>query len=742
LLTWWLGFISFSSGTIVFGLLLLAGLAYWIIRRDPQAFWSWLRNHFADFLILELLYLNFFLLFLVFRMYNPDIIGTEKFMDLAFLNAISRAQQMPPYDPWLAGADSYISYYYLGYFLMALPQKLFQTPPAVGFNLALANLFALSGIAVYGLLAQLTRSRAAALLGWGGLFLVGNFAGFVQIFQGQPFREFNWWEPSRVIENTINEFPFFSFLLGDMHPHMLAVPFFLLALLFALHHLRHNSGLPQAAAPQERWTTLAWGLVIGALGFLNSWDLPTAAFIAALALFGLAYRQGMQGTRQDFLRYLAEYGVFFALVISLPFLPFYFHFTSQAKGIRFTAANTRLSDLVTVFGLYLFPVVSFLVVRYGRWFVAVLTPLPGSSHAPSHTSPNCPYCGATLRKGKKICGQCGYRLEGAQGEAAKMPGVPALPQRVRQLFLFIMHPMKFIQQSPLDLRTLGWVGAGALWLALAALKSPYLAIVSGLLLMTVPLLLAREENPDLTMICIFALTGFLLILGCDLFHIDDTFDKPLERMNTVFKLFYQAWYLLGIAGVAGSAWLLSEGMKKIEFKIAWMGTAAVLLLLALVYPIAAIPVKTNAFRNVPTLDGSWHLQQKYAADRAAIFWLREHARGNPVVLEATGGQYTDFARVSTFSGLPTVLGWAGHELQWRGNYDEPGKRIPVIDEIYNTMDSDRAEALLRAYNVEYVFIGTLEREKHQASGLAKFGNFMERVYSHPGGVEIFRRRAS
>ncbi len=159
------------------------------------------------------------------------------------------------------------------------------------------------------------------------------------------------------------------------------------------------------------------------------------------------------------------------------------------------------------------------------------------------------------------------------------------------------------------------------------------------------------------------------------------------------------------------------------------------------YPILATHNKTGGFVGSPTLDGMTHLELAYGDDLAAIRWLRANVEDAPVILEATGGSYTYYGRVSVHTGLPTVLGWGGHELQWRGNYDEPGKREPDIETLYASVDEASTSALLDQYDISYVYVGGLERSTYGIGPpvLSKFESLMDVVYQE-GDVTIYRRR--
>ncbi len=752
LVTWLLGFLHFSALTIILAVVLISGFSFWLWMKYKEEILGVLRERKGYVLVVELFFVFLFLLFAFFRMYNSDILGTEKFMDMAFLNAITRSPAFPPYDPWLSGAFS-ISYYYFGYFLMALLLKLSGTAPAIGFNLSLAMLFALSGISVFTVIYNLTRRLAFAFGGWAFIYMLGNLDGFRQVLTTRSIGNFNWWTPSRVVADTINEFPFFSFLLGDMHPHMLAVPFILIGLGLALNHLLSPDREITIKAPEQLARFSLWGIIIGSLGFLNSWDLPAVFFIAVLSIFFQQYRQRVDWKVYPWKGMGLGIAVMTALMI-IPYIPFYISFQSQAKGIAWTTQNTRVNDFLLIFGLFTFMVLTFIMARYHTWFVTILT-------GPQKVMPEelpmkkfCAQCGSHLREGKFICGKCGYQAAATKQMDMAQPlirPISELPRWVSAFFRFVLQPLTVLKNK--ESRQPAWIALGLLVvIGLAVvLKMVFFGaennpqpIMLGLALFFIFsigfLLAAKIDKPETVFILVLLLTAGLLVFGCETLHINDTFNPPLDRMNTVFKFFYMTWFLLGLAAVYGVAWTFQFSMRNTNLKVVWLLPMVLLIAASLVYPYASVMIKTNHFSNRATLDGSDYLRRSYPADRAGIEWLRKSVRGNPVVLEATGGEYTDFARVSTFTGLPTVLGWGGHELQWRGNYDEPGKRIPDIDTLYGSEDIELTRTLIEKYNIVFVFVGTLERQKYPGKQLDKFGRFMEKVFEHPGGVVIYRRR--
>ena len=167
-------------------------------------------------------------------------------------------------------------------------------------------------------------------------------------------------------------------------------------------------------------------------------------------------------------------------------------------------------------------------------------------------------------------------------------------------------------------------------------------------------------------------------------------------MNTVFKAGYQAFLLLGLAAGCALPWAGVVAARARAWT-PWAAVAAVLLLLGLVYPYAGSYARTGGFANAPTLDGLKWLKARSPGDPGAIDWLRANAPGDAVVLEAFGDDYSAFghARISTFTGRATVIGWAGHELQWQ---HDPGPRTADVQTLYTTPDvaaARRADRPLR-----------------------------------------------
>jgi YYY domain-containing protein len=274
---------------------------------------------------------------------------------------------------------------------------------------------------------------------------------------------------------------------------------------------------------------------------------------------------------------------------------------------------------------------------------------------------------------------------------------------------------------------------------------------SGVVLIQRSVRYAREDTgqngggvlrlPSVQFVLICAIAGLLLTLSVEFFYLLDVFRV---RANTIFKFYFQAWVLLGLASAFGIYWM-SRGTgwrRRAEKAVRWAFLVAfwVLFALGMVYPVLGNIRRAEDFASAPRLDGTAYLADIQPDDYAAIAWLNEQVTGAPVILEApgTGGNsYVYEGRVSALTGLPTLLGWSGHENQWRGSYEIQGAREPDIDTIYNALDPQAALTLLDKYDITYVYVGPLERSTYDPRGLNKFERFMDVAYRNDG-VTIYK----
>lgn len=712
---------------------------------------AWLRANWRMVLIYEVLFAAalVFLALLRAQEYGsvgPNPWGTERPMDFAFFNAIRVSVVFPPHDPWMSGYS--INYYYFGYLLMAAVSLLAGVQPATGYNLSLALIFALTSLGIAGIVnnlvmlaraGRMSDSAAAwpASLGrWVvvvltivAILVAGNQAGALQVLVGDErvvaldgpqlaaavsqalggaetitlpypsrsgdfgefsefqradrFTDFNWWWPSRAVwdarvtfdaesgvsetvrQYAITEFPFFSFWLGDMHPHVMALPFGLLALMLALQTVTR----PAPPIFWRDWLLLALcGIVLGSLYMINSWDLPTylLLFLAALGLKTAMARTG--GVADAWRAYLLNAALLVA-ACALLIAPFLLTFTSLVGGLAplvdvpligsltrilgfVTWGRTGLHNFLMIFGVFLIPLVALTIAlareRERLWLLAA---------------------GVAVVVGTLI----GFPL------AALFP--------------------------------LGVTAALVAW--------------------------RRSAHPaDAFAFGILAL-GSAICLGIELVYIRDVFES---RLNTIFKFYYQTWLLWGVAS-GYAVWRLAELAASSQALRRGALLVAPALALALLGSGLTYPWLTagKAFREgtFAGLEGR-PPRERTPDGAAAIAWLRANAAGDAVILEAVGPAYdvggVGYGGVASSTGLASVMGWEGHQQQWRGGDPvlraEIAPRAADVATIYSTTDLAQARALLATYGVDYIYLGEAERITYPAEGLAKLTQLGEVAFQN------------
>jgi YYY domain-containing protein len=241
-------------------------------------------------------------------------------------------------------------------------------------------------------------------------------------------------------------------------------------------------------------------------------------------------------------------------------------------------------------------------------------------------------------------------------------------------------------------------------------------------------------NSSIRFVLLCAVAGLLLTLSVEFVYLVDVFRV---RMNTIFKFYFQAWVLMALATGFAVYWL---GRDRSRFRMLFLVGFWVLFAMGMVYPVLGNISRAGAFAQAPSLDGTAYLAEGQPADYAATTWMNESIPGAPVILEAPGSggsSYVYEGRVSALTGLPTLLGWAGHEGQWRGSYDIQNARDPDIATIYNTHDRQIALTLLGNYGISYVYVGPLEKSLYDRRGLEKFKQMLDVVYEHDG-VTIYK----
>lgn len=711
---------------------------------------SLLRSHWRVWLTSELVFVSVFLAFLTLRAWNPDLwhpfTGGEKPMDLAYLTAVSRSTEMPPYDPWFGGGS--MNYYYWGWFFLAVPIRALRLLPEVAFNLGIPtyaaiasavafstvhNLAALSRQAT-GRIRQATRGPiTAGLLGvfllvfagnldgihqtverfqrintWGWLDgvpvaggAVGIAGGLARFATGTELPPYDWWRSARIHFGEgaqITEFPYWSFTFADLHPHLMALPFLGLILALAL-------GCVLSSREGDRRRSLIFaallGLGVGLIRAVHTWDLPTAGIIAMAGIvIGQMLAPGGRESRAGFL--LVQLLVFAAFLLG-PMAPYSQHTEIFDRGMVSAPERTPLYQHFAQFGVFTIIACAYLAVAYSR----AGRVLDSDS---KHSSWQFPY----------------------------MPGASTATIIVGAMIILL----------------------GITWRSEYATAAFASVMALALLNLAAVQWLTRPRDVGAIIATGLFVGGFAIAGGVDLI----TLKGDIGRMNTVFKFYMEAWQLFALASafaiwyMISAATDLSRRLRRSKIEVfGSYALAGTLLLMAAIFLVSGTPARIKARfpHDTRGFDGLAYIEVgRYserdrpdialADDLPLIEWLRKNVEGSPIIVEAVGPLYSWDGRISITTGLPAVIGWDNHQNQQRGSYSAllpDGGRIPTQDlvaqrrreteEFYRSGDVASAEAYLRKYNVGYVIVGTEEAIHGTPEGLA-------RLEDVPALTEVFR----
>ena len=780
--------LHYSRGTIALalGLIALASFGSLILPGQRRRLGELWRTRKRTIVVTELLFLAFFIVFWLIRWGNPDLWhawkGGEKPMDFAYLNAIIKSTEFPPYDPWFAGG--YLNYYYFGQVMVGTLIKLIGIAPNVAYNLAIPAWFAMTAMGAFSVTYNLVakdRGRAEGsedsetpaqeprdsirplvfgLVGALFVTILGNLgevhlillkagAGVMDTFQSTipslaslvrtaigsaevafggkalPIGLDEWyWNASRAIpagpyESVITEFPFFTFLYADLHAHLIAMPLGILSLAFALAVVR-GAGRSQCA---EGWS---WGGLLGTVGTLFLWSLTIGAIRTTnswdvpphLLLVLGALVIGEYARRGRFSWRLVWSVAWQSGVVALLSLLVLYWPFWASYGSFYNSAGLWRGTRTPLF--------AYLVV-HGLFLFTIVSYLAARVFGrwkDLRPDPWLHRLRLTFRYwGKRERLQDAARIAGARGVPVGVWIWLALALFVLLEFFFLVPGLiSFTEPSTEALETGAHAYRG---LSVLALGLP-IAIV-GLLLLFRPGLSATER-----LWAYLVLLGLAMTLGVEIIVIEG----DIGRMNTVFKFYLQVWLMWGVAAAAALAWMLPRVQRWRQGRGWWLGLLTVLLFFASLYPPLAASAKIRDRFDPhpgPGLDGWAYMDmaayydpkgEEYDLkwDLEAIRWLLDNVVGSPVILEGHAPEYRWGARYSINTGLPTVLGWNWHQRQQRAaaGDEEVWDRATDIAYIYNETIPALIEPMLDKYNVRYIIVGPLERAYYLSMGLDKF----------------------
>lgn len=338
----------------------------------------------------ELIFFALFMLFTYIRAFKPEAYGTEKFMDYGFMTSMMRSDYMPPQDFWFSGTK--LNYYYVGQYMATFLTELSFVKVSEGYNLMLMMISAFAVALPYSLVYNLTLGYikgkgtirklipgiSGAIAGI-GVCIVGNmhypvYKWFIPIFRkvmGMEASTYRYWFPdaTRYIgynpdtsDKTIHEFPAYSFVLGDLHAHVINIMFVLTLLGILLAWLKTRDKVEKNNLPI--WSELfqpcfiLLGFYIGIFHTTNFWDFPIYFVVSgAIILFSnmVVYNFKVKSLWLTLLQ-----GIVILGISELVSFPFTINFDQISTNIRFAVNHTPLYQLIVLWGLPITTVIAFI----------------------------------------------------------------------------------------------------------------------------------------------------------------------------------------------------------------------------------------------------------------------------------------------------------------------------------------------------------------------------------------------
>lgn len=707
-----------------------------------------LRTKKVYFLRVELIALVLFSISVLIRLGNPDlwhpIFGGEKPMDFSQFNAVLKSTVFPPYDPWFAGGT--LNYYYFGYVLVGMPVKFIGITPSVAYNYLLPSLFSITGLAAYSIawnLASSTRAKGFSPNSFGlaavlGLLILGNLGTVRMVWQGfqrlavpeDVMKEgtfINHWAwaaqgAGKLISGEADHLPYYT---GDWYwkpsraiqpeagNEITEFPYF--TFIYADLHA-HLIALPL--------TLLAIAWAISAVLTRGRWGGPDRRY----AWLSLTVAVIIGAVVLGALRPANTWDQYTYLVLAAIAL-FYGQCQDTTKPCRWWRSILPVLSLVVLAVVFYRP--------FDRWF--------GQG-----------YNELVLWEGART-GLSSYLVHWG-------------------LFLYVITAWIFLEvvdwmaATPLSelsrLRPFGEVIiAGIVFIILVIAYLLFRGVVVALVIaplgiFTALLLLRPGQPPAKRAVLFMTGTALALTLAVELVAVKG----DINRMNTVFKFYYQSWSLMSLSAAAALGWILDKPGGLTNRRLIWLLGLCMLVFGAFLYPLTATKAKLED-RMTPaaphTLDGMSYMaystygdgptpetyqEMQLAQDYYAIRWVQQNIEGSPVVVEANTPEYRHWgSRFTIYTGLPGVVGWNWHERQQRALTPDTWvyDRIDAIRSFYMTTNHQKAEEFIRKYNVGIIILGQLERIYYQGAGLEKFsqldGVLWDKVYEDQETV-IYRVR--
>jgi YYY domain-containing protein len=518
---------------------------------------------------------------------------------------------------------------------------------------------------------------------------------------GATLRPYDFWGPSRVIPYTINEFPYWSFLFADLHPHLIGIPFAALFLGLVLALLRLGATNWRRSGWHGVALLLSMSLLLGALASVNLWELPT---YLALGVLGFVVSQWWGRGRVDW-PFTFVVALLYAGLTYLLYAPFFLSYTNiGASGVGLVRAGDELGVWLLIWGFLAFVLLSWLLFA-----------------AAQPARPALVADGVVQPTGSERLLSLSLR------QFDRLPRIISLHQRL------VVRPTIGYLALALLLPLAGLAMLVAWWL-----DRSVLALVLAPLALAFVLLWRRGQSADAgsQFALLLTTTGLAILAGTQVIYLKDFLQGgDWQRMNTLFKFFSQVWVIWGIAAAIAlprfwRGWVRGEQQPSAAagWRWAWGTLCALLLAGSLAYIVWGTPARLDQRLvgwqpPVGTLNGMEYMREgRYTwpddsneidlrYDWQAINWLLDHVRGNAVIAESSEVDYyrAGSSRVASMTGLSALRGM--HESEQRFGA-QLGQRDGLHREFWSTPDVGRMQQLIDDLQIDLIYVGQLERFLH------------------------------
>lgn len=656
----------------------------WRCVRDKRYYDHWLstlRVRRKALFISDIIFLLAFLSFVVLRLFRPEINEFEKPMDSAIIGSLSRSTFLPAENPWFAGLP-FTNYYYFGHFVASLLKRLFAAPLPYAYNLIQPLFCALFLSTLWSFSAALCQSIARGVLAVVIVALCGNFEPLRQwlfpatgINRSEAFPFLDWWSTSRVIPNTINEYPLFTLALGDAHAHFFALPFasFFLSGCYVYYKSASGENTTRHHKGRERvWMSSILAMSLAAILMTNAWDFPVYALLAVTVAFLSPSRHSLP------LRVFHALSIpFFAVVVALPLL---LRFKSQIGGPRFELWS---------------PPVGAFYLMWGGFLVLLCLSLVLQTRFDSQ--PIRENLSRMVRKRPELAAAMALLLF-----APVWP--PLLPGGLLLLTAAVaVSLVKHLRHSP-------WTSSNSalilclIFAGMIALVLPFFFYLQGYFSGVL-----RHQDTVFKL----GLQAWLLLgtgATCGLLQIlPARNEQKADLLRPARVLLLIALGLLWLTPAACSFSVISTRVVSFDY-----------------------PSEQQRW----SLNGAG---SHAPADQRGMLWLEANAPTSSFVIEAVGcdengnfhAAYSQYGRVSALTGVPAYIGWPQHARFWGAPDEEVQQRMLEVETLFRGRPHSRLNT-----NTVLKFLRDSDRPTFVFSGSLENGD--ERLYRNATGKEVFR----